>query len=252
MPKKETGTRKNTKTVDCERRDVKEPKRCSNGTRKNKKMGGSPKNSPKGAAKDSPKSSAKDSPKGAAKDSPKSPDDVCSICLDVIDNDKYKTKCNHTFHSKCLGMWCKSKTSKVCPYCRASINDDCKNLQDVDSVGIMPYLSAMFFYTSSYGRSDVDKARADNDAVIKQYLDNPKFDPNVIDDQGRTPLHVAIQRKRASVVNKLLARKDIQVDIRDYSGKLAIDYALDLGNNDALAGFRKHKKKLPKGIRDLI
>lgn len=244
MPKRATGTRKNTKTGNCERRDVKEPKRCSNGTRKNKKMGGSPKNSPK--------SSAKDSPGGAAKDSPKSPDDVCSICLDVIDSDKYKTKCNHTFHSKCLGMWCKSKTSKVCPYCRASINDDCKNLQDVGSIGIMPYLSAMFFYTSSYGRSDIDKARADNDAVIKQYLDNPKFDPNVTDDKGRTPLHAAVERRHDAVVKKLLARKDTRVDIRNNDGKLAVEIAQEINNRNAFAEFRKRKKELPRAIREMF
>lgn len=219
-----TGTRKNKKTGNC----VKKSLKTSNGTRKNKMTGGSP------------------------KASPKSPDDVCSICLDVLDDDKYKTKCNHVFHSKCLGMACKASSSKKCPYCRAPIIEDCKGLQDIDSIGIMPYLSAMFFYTSSYGRADVDKARADNDAVIKRYLDNPKFDPNVTDDQGRTPLHVAVERRRASVVNNLLARKDIKVDIRDNNGKLAIEYALDLGNNDALAGFRKHRKKLPKGVRNLI
>lgn len=219
-----SGTRKNKKTGNC----VKTSLKASNGTRKNKMTGGSPKKSPK------------------------SPEDVCSICLDVLDDDKYKTSCNHIFHSKCLGMSCKSRTSKMCPYCRAPIDDDCKNLQDIDSIGIMPYLGAHFIYATAYGRADVDKAKADNDAVIKRYLDNPKFDPNVTDDQGRTPLHVAIQRRRSSVALNLLARKDIKVDIRDNSGKLAVDYALDLHESNVLVGFKKHKKHLPKGIRNLI
>lgn len=217
----------------------------SNKTRKNKKIGGSPKASPKG--------SRKSSPSGSAMASPKSPDDVCSICLGVIGDDKFKTKCGHTFHLKCIGMWCnvRSGVAKVCPYCRQVIDEDCKDLMDVESIGIMPYLKRMFFYGSVYGRAAVDKEIADNDAVIQKYLDAPRFDPNVADEDSNTPLHIAVEQKRLSVVKNLLARKEIDTNIRNNRGKLAIEIAMERNDRDAIAAFKKYKK-IPKALKGLI
>jgi hypothetical protein len=233
----------------------------SNKTRKNKKIGGSPKASPKGSRKSSPNGSRKSSPNGSGKGSrksspsasPKSPDDVCSICLGVIDDDKFKTKCRHTFHSKCLGMWCnvRSGIAKTCPYCNQVIDEDCKDLIDVESIGIMPYLKRMFFYGSVYGRADVDKAKSDNDAVIQKYLDAPRFDPNVVDEDSNTPLHIAVQRRRLSVIKNLLARKEIDTNIRNSHGKLAIEIAMERNDSDAIAAFKKYKK-VPKALKGLI
>jgi hypothetical protein len=223
--------------------------KSSNKTRKNKKIGGSPKASPKSSAKASKSGSAKAS-KSA---SPKSPDDVCSICLGVIDDVKFKTKCGHTFHSKCLGMWCnvRSGVAKTCPYCNQVIDEDCKDLMDVESIGIMPYLKRMFFHTTAYGRADVDKEIADNDAVIQKYLDAPRFDPNVADEDSNTPLHIAVERRRLSVIKNLLARKEIDTNIRNSHGKLAIEIAMERNDRDAIAAFKKYKK-VPKALKGLI
>ena len=245
----------------------------SNKTRKNKKIGGSPPSSAKasksGSGKGSAKASKSDSrkssksgsgsgsgkasPKGSAKASPKSPDDVCSICLGVIDDVMFKTKCGHTFHKKCLGMWCnvRSGVAKTCPYCNQVIDEDCKDLLDVESIGIMPYLKRMFFHTTAYGRADVDKQIADNDAVIQKYLDAPSFDPNVVDEDGNTPLHIAVERRRLSVIKNLLARKEIDTNIRNSHGKLAIEIAMERNDRDAIAAFKKHKK-VPKTLKGLI
>jgi hypothetical protein len=223
--------------------------KSSNKTRKNKKIGGSPKASPKGSAKASPKGSRKASPSA----SPKSPDDVCSICLGVIDDVKYKTKCGHTFHSKCLGMWCnvRSGIAKTCPYCNQVIDEDCKDLMDVESIGIMPYLKRMFFHTTAYGRADVDKEIADNDAVILKYLDAPRFYPIVAVEDSNTPLHIAVERRRLSVIKNLLARKEIDTNIRNSHGKLAIEIAMERNDRDAIAAFKKYKK-VPKALKGLI
>ena len=225
----------------------------SNKTRKNKKIGGSPKASPSGSRKSSKSGSRKASPKGSAKSSPKSPDDVCSICLGVIDDVMFKTKCGHTFHKKCLGMWCnvRSGVAKTCPYCNQVIDEDCKDLMDVESIGIMPYLKRMFFHTTAYGRADVDKAKSDNDAVIQKYLDAPSFDPNVVDEDSNTPLHIAVERRRLSVIKNLLARREIDTNIRNSHGKLAIEIAMDMDNKDAIAAFKKHKK-VPKALKGLL
>jgi hypothetical protein len=44
---------------------------------------------------------------------------ICSICLDIIESDNIITNCGHIFHTDCL---CKSlKISPKCPYCRSNI-----------------------------------------------------------------------------------------------------------------------------------
>ena len=49
---------------------------------------------------------------------------LCSICCENSEEEEIKeerviTKCNHTFHSKCLKRWVVQKTT--CPMCRASL-----------------------------------------------------------------------------------------------------------------------------------
>ena len=43
----------------------------------------------------------------------------CSICLNAEQEEMVKTKCAHTFHSKCLAKWVIQKTT--CPMCRNSL-----------------------------------------------------------------------------------------------------------------------------------
>jgi ankyrin repeat protein len=135
-----------------------------------------------------------------------------------------------------------------------SPKDSPKSTDDLDSIGIIPHLRAPRGYTTYYGRADVDKENADNDAAVKRYLDNPKFNPNAIDKHGNTPLHVAVERRRDEVVKKLLARKDTRVDIRNKDDKLAVEIAQEINNRNAIAYFNssKHKKELPEAIRKLL
>lgn len=41
----------------------------------------------------------------------------CAICLESMVSDTTTTKCNHTFHNKCLKM----VTNNKCPLCRSSL-----------------------------------------------------------------------------------------------------------------------------------
>ena len=44
----------------------------------------------------------------------------CTICLnDVEDSNVFKTKCNHTFHHKCMMEWLKD--NNTCPVCRTEL-----------------------------------------------------------------------------------------------------------------------------------
>lgn len=62
--------------------------------------------------------------------------DVCSICLEQLDNSqfKYRLPCGHTFHRDCIDRWFKIKHN--CPYCRkdAIYDDDIMFEQLVEEV----------------------------------------------------------------------------------------------------------------------
>lgn len=262
------GTRKNKKTGNCEGKSTNERKNCPKGTRRNKKTGNCEKMDTKEA---------------------KTVDDVCSICLGVIEDDKYKTKCAHTFHSKCLGAWCASRSvsNKTCPYCRENIAGDCKNIEPLSSANVFPYLYKTFTYPlpSAYYYRDVKKADEDNDRVIQRFLDDPTFNPNTqlgTDGLSMTPLMAALKTKKCKVAEQLMKIPSIDINLRDNEDRSALYYsvvkrgcdavtelllkrpdlndrdlasalqnALTAGNDNAIALFRKYKK-VPKSMKGLV
>tara|TARA_B100000965_G_scaffold176329_1_gene147089 strand:+ start:1486 stop:2295 length:810 start_codon:yes stop_codon:yes gene_type:complete len=46
----------------------------------------------------------------------------CSICQ--MPGARFKTKCNHFFHKKCLKKWCKKKSDCTCPLCRKKLDKE--------------------------------------------------------------------------------------------------------------------------------
>jgi hypothetical protein len=48
-----------------------------------------------------------------------------------------------------------------------------------------------------------------------------------------------------------LARREIDTNIRNSHGKLAIEIAMERNDSDAIAAFKKHKK-IPKALKGLI
>ena len=224
------GTRKNPKTGDCEPHSAKERINCPKGTRKNPKSGKCEphsakerKNCPKGSRRNKKTQNCDKTITTVAK----TVDEICSICLGVIEDDKYKTECNHTFHSKCLGTWCSRLTigKKTCPFCREKIAADCKKIEPIVSANIFPYVSNLFFGSHDY--SDPKKAEADNNRVIYQSLDDPTFDPNVQRrDDGQTPLMIALYYRKCEIAEKLLKLPGIDVNIVDKDNKSALHYAV--------------------------
>ena len=54
-------------------------------------------------------------------------DTECPICYQCINNDIYKTKCNHLFHKSCLNLWFSRQEKDnsfnfSCPYCRGNLD----------------------------------------------------------------------------------------------------------------------------------
>lgn len=52
----------------------------------------------------------------------------CSICLDIISNKKYISKCGHCFCQTCIILWILNEfimeKSRTCPNCRNNIEED--------------------------------------------------------------------------------------------------------------------------------
>ena len=46
----------------------------------------------------------------------------CCICLDIITNDNYKTKCNHIFHLDCIYKLTAEYLHTKCPLCKYDLN----------------------------------------------------------------------------------------------------------------------------------
>ena len=186
----------------------------------------------------------------------KEDEEECAICQERHDDDVIiKTDCRHSFHKRCLGLWCNTRTSdadKTCPICRANIAALCDNIKPFNSLGIMRHLDAMFFNIGGYAGVDVESRRLENNRIIHEYLDNPEFDPNVSDSQNRTPLYIAVERSRYDVIDKLLKRPDIDTEIRETRyNKTPLDLAMANNNLTAIASFKKYKK-VPKALKGLV
>lgn len=53
--------------------------------------------------------------------------DICSICLDTLDernNNISKTLCGHLFHVGCINEWRCKKKDRPCPICRSQEIED--------------------------------------------------------------------------------------------------------------------------------
>ena len=54
-------------------------------------------------------------------------------------------------------------------------------------------------------------ASDENEAVVRPLLAREEVDPNRQNEQGQSPLNVAVENRHGAVIRQLLARKDINV-----------------------------------------
>ena len=59
-------------------------------------------------------------------------------------------------------------------------------------------------------------------------LTHPNIDVNIKDNTGKTPLYYAIIQNNIELVKLLLSHHDIDVNIKDNTGKSILDIALDI------------------------
>ena len=59
----------------------------------------------------------------------------CSICYEKINKkEKYKTKCNHSFHSNCINKWL--ERDNKCPLCRGILPHSVYKITISDNSGL--------------------------------------------------------------------------------------------------------------------
>jgi len=249
-------TRKNKKTLRAKKNSPKRlrknkttrNKKTRRNVKKHRRYGGAP------PTDEIPPSDEKKMPQ-------KVEEEVCSICHDVVNpNVRIKTNCGHSFHKKCLGLWCSNQPSdadKTCPICRANIAALCEDIEPINSLGIMMHLETTFVDIPGYAGRDVESKRIENNRIIHEYLDNPTFDPNVSDSQNKTPLYVAVESSRDDVIDKLLKYPDINIDIRETRYKRTpLELAIANSNYTAIDLFKSYYKNrripIPKALKGLV
>ena len=268
-------TRKNKKTLKAKKNSPKRlrknkttrNKKTRRNVKKHRRYGGAPPTDEKEMPtdeKEMPPTDEKEMPTDEAgeKEMPQTveEEEECAICQLLSDDVIIQTKCGHSFHKRCLGLWCNTRTSdadKTCPICRANIASLCKDIEPINSLGIMRHLETTFVDIPGYAGRDVESKRIENNRIIHEYLDNPDFKPNVSDSQNRTPLYIAVERSRDDVIDKLLKRRDINTEIRIFddelqpTGQTPLELAMANNNLTAIASFEKYKK-VPKALKGLV
>ena len=64
-----------------------------------------------------------------------------------------------------------------------------------------------------------------NDSIkLVKYFLNKKLDPNGVNNEGKTPLHLAMKKGNKNII-ELLIKSGANTEFKDKKGKIPIDYA---------------------------
>lgn len=93
----------------------------------------------------------------------------CSICFEeILEDDLFKSSCNHNFHIKCLNKWIEELRNKnsdfyTCPLCRNNITEEFKLIKYWEGTNIIKF----------YRNKDIEIRNYPNGSIkYKIYLDD--------------------------------------------------------------------------------
>lgn len=157
--------------------------------------------------------------------------DKCPICFEALSlRPNVTTKCNHTFHEDCLNGWCQAKgLNSTCPTCRANIRETCEEIGPFNSLEIFKYIC-------------LNQWRPNSKEMSRRLLANPKFDPNVRDDDESLFFYLC-RCLHLELLEQLLARPDLVLSAADVS-----QYA----GSDKIRKLVIKYKKVPKSLKKLM
>ena len=169
--------------------------------------------------------------------------DECGICLEPLPPDtKVETECHHMFHKQCLLKWCGLKPDKTCPICRGDITEMCEQITPFDSKDIIKYVGPM-----KPRREDGPTGIENYNAAVKM-MNDPRFDVNVKIQYSPewdeiSLFYLLVQNMDKELLDVLLARKDLKLDVLEVSDLSGKKWVVDL--------LKKHKK-VPKSLKSLM
>jgi hypothetical protein len=182
------------------------------------------------ASKSKSKSSSSSKSKRKSKSSSHA-EDKCPICFEALSlRPNVTTKCKHTFHDDCLNGWCQAKgLNATCPTCRANIQETCQEIGPFNSLEIFNYIC-------------LNQWKPNSKEMSRRLLANPKFDPNVRDDDESLFSYLA-RCLHWELLEQLLARPDLVLSAADVS-----EYA----GSDKIRKLVIKYKKVPKSLKKLM
>ena len=169
----------------------------------------------------------------------------CSICLNKITSDNVITdECNHNFHKDCLKRWCENQSDieqTKCPLCRKNIGHTCMKLIPFNSKNI-------FNYTNIAGADN--KRREKSIDMVKQFIDDPRFDVNVVNPKTRRSIlyNLTMHSPYAfyDSIEKLLQNPNIIID------ENIIPLLTSENDSNIISLFKKNNKQVKKMLKGLI
>ena len=182
------------------------------------------------ASKGKSKSSSSSKRKSKSKSSSDA-EDKCPICFEALSlRTNVTTKCKHTFHEDCLNGWCQAKgLNATCPTCRANIQETCEEIGPFNSLEIFKYIC-------------LNKYKPNSKEMSRRLLANPKFDPNLINDDESLFSYLC-RCNEWELLEQLLARPDLVLSAADVS-----EYA----GSDLIRKLVINYKKVPKSLKKLM
>lgn len=93
--------------------------------------------------------------------------------------------------------------------------------------------------------------------ALPHLLSHPKIDPNALDTKGRTPLHALFSRSpsasaaQTTILHKLLAMPNIRINLQDEEGMTPLHEAFKRGNVEAIRVLLA-RREVELGLRDRV
>jgi len=95
------------------------------------------------------------------------------------------------------------------------------------------------------GEWGANPGKSDRDGVMRILLGRPEVNPNMQNNDGRTPLSYAAEGGYQGMVRLLLEREEVSPNVADNDGRTPLSFAIRYGHNRVAALLLSHKAVTP-------
>jgi hypothetical protein len=141
--------------------------------------------------------------------------DLCSICLEPLNENIHKMNCNHDFHASCLISWLTSGNSNTCPLCRTSENTN-KNFYNYSNDNEKVKFIIKYSKNNKVNKNvkklvnNFEKLKVKNNNFLKHSREYRKKYKNFIKKNEYQKYNVKLRRQEWKLKRKLrIAKSDL-------------------------------------------